>query len=89
MTGKAAGHLDHESGNAAPHAGTVNPDALEVAPGVAHENLEGWIPQLATEDELRVPPSRKPSTTAATSRSPAKTDPKSKDTSLTGAPRKR
>ena len=53
MTGKAAGHLDHESAGAAPHAGTVNPDALEVAPGTAHEQLEGWIPQLATEDEIR------------------------------------
>ncbi len=34
-----------------PHA---NPDALEVAPGTAHEQLEGWIPQLATDDEIRV-----------------------------------
>jgi len=24
-----------------------NPDALEVAPGTAHEKLEGWIPKLA------------------------------------------
>ena len=28
-------------------------EALEVAPGLAHENLEGWIPELAGEDELR------------------------------------
>jgi hypothetical protein len=28
-------------------------EALEVAPGFAHENLEGWIPELASEDELR------------------------------------
>lgn len=26
----------------------------EVAPGVEHENLEGWVPPLASEDELRV-----------------------------------
>ena len=32
----------------------LNPDALEVAPGTAHENLEGWIPELATDDEIRV-----------------------------------
>jgi hypothetical protein len=32
---------------------TVNPDQLEVAPGTAHETLQGWIPELATEDELR------------------------------------
>jgi hypothetical protein len=31
----------------------VNPDALEVAPGFAHENLEGWIPELAGEEEIR------------------------------------
>jgi hypothetical protein len=28
-------------------------EALEVVPGFVHENLEGWIPQLAGEDELR------------------------------------
>jgi hypothetical protein len=28
-------------------------EAMEVAPGFEHENLEGWIPELATEDELR------------------------------------
>jgi tRNA splicing ligase len=31
----------------------MSPDALEVAPGAAHERLEGWIPELATEDEIR------------------------------------
>jgi hypothetical protein len=33
---------------------TRNPDALEVAEGTRHENLEGWIPELATDDEIRV-----------------------------------
>jgi hypothetical protein len=28
-------------------------DELENAPGTVHENLEGWIPSLATEDEIR------------------------------------
>jgi hypothetical protein len=28
-------------------------EALEVAPGAVHENLEGWIPELAGEDDLR------------------------------------
>jgi len=28
-------------------------EALEIAPGFVHENLEGWIPELAGEDELR------------------------------------
>ena len=54
MTGKEAGHIDHASPHATPpHANAVNPDALEVAPGTAHEQLEGWIPQLATDDEIR------------------------------------
>jgi len=52
MTGKEAGHFDHAAAQAAPHA-NVNPDALEVAPGTAHEKLEGWIPELVCEDELR------------------------------------
>ncbi|MGA2651193.1 MAG: hypothetical protein ABSF28_11750 [Terracidiphilus sp.] len=28
-------------------------DALEVAPGFKHENLEGWIPELAGEEDVR------------------------------------
>ena len=51
MTGKESGHIDHEAAQAVPH---INPDALEVAPGTAHENLEGWIPQLATDEEIRI-----------------------------------
>jgi hypothetical protein len=55
MTGKEAGHLDHSSPQGAPpHAGVVNADELEVAPGTAHEQLEGWIPALVSEEELRV-----------------------------------
>ena len=55
MTGKAAGHIDHASAQATPpHAGALNPDALEVAPGTQHEQLEGWIPQLASEEEIRI-----------------------------------
>jgi hypothetical protein len=50
MTGKESGHIDHEAAHTVPHA---NPDSLEVAPGTAHENLEGWIPQLASEEEIR------------------------------------
>jgi hypothetical protein len=55
MTGKEGGHIDHASADATPpHANAMNPDALEVAPGTAHERLEGWIPELAGEEELRV-----------------------------------
>src|SRR5215469_344219 len=28
-------------------------DSLEVAPGFEHEKLEGWVPQLAGEEEVR------------------------------------
>jgi hypothetical protein len=31
----------------------VNPEELEHAPGRERENLEGWIPQLADDDEVR------------------------------------
>jgi hypothetical protein len=29
-------------------------EALELAPGTEHENLEGWVPELATDDDLRL-----------------------------------
>ena len=55
MTGKEAGHIDHASPQATPpHANAANPDSLEVAPGAAREQLEGWIPALASEEELRL-----------------------------------
>ena len=28
-------------------------DSLEVAPGFKHEKLEGWVPELASEEEVR------------------------------------
>jgi hypothetical protein len=31
----------------------IDPDAMEHAPGFAHEKLEGWIPPLATDAEIR------------------------------------
>jgi hypothetical protein len=31
----------------------ADPDALEVVPGAEREKLEGWIPELATPEELR------------------------------------
>jgi hypothetical protein len=38
------------------HAETapLNPDSLEVAPGTVHDAVQGWVPELATEDEVRV-----------------------------------
>jgi hypothetical protein len=32
----------------------LDPDRLEVAPGTSHDTVEGWVPDLATEEELRV-----------------------------------
>jgi hypothetical protein len=31
-----------------------NPDDLDVAPGVVHEKLEGWVPGMATAEEVRM-----------------------------------
>jgi hypothetical protein len=31
----------------------VNPETLEISPGTVHEKLEGWIPSLATDAEIR------------------------------------
>jgi hypothetical protein len=36
-----------------PGVGKFDPDQLEVAPGRKRESVEGWIPELATEEELR------------------------------------
>ena len=32
---------------------TVNPDALEVSPGFEHERLQGMVPSVANENDLR------------------------------------
>ena len=45
MTGKEAG--------VAPHTNAPDPDSLEVVEGRSHDRLEGWVPQLATEEDLR------------------------------------
>jgi len=31
----------------------INPDQLEVVPGFGHEHLQGWVPDLTNENELR------------------------------------
>ncbi len=62
MSGREAGRdpaLPH-SAQAATHkssinavAASANADDLEVVPGFERENLQGWIPQLATEADIR------------------------------------
>ena len=49
MTGpRHADRPSHTEGSA------LNPDLLEVAPGTIHESVQGWVPKLATEEELRI-----------------------------------
>ena len=45
MSGREAGHRDP--------AATADPNALEVVPGAQRENLEGWVPELASEQDLK------------------------------------
>lgn len=52
MSGREHGHdplLPHRAPAAPPQPG----DELEVVPGFERENLQGWIPQLATEADIR------------------------------------
>src|SRR2546425_4739665 len=37
-----------------PQRGVSNPEELEHAPGRERENLEGWIPDLASDEETRI-----------------------------------
>lgn len=50
----AAGESEARSASAPSTATAQNPDNLEVAPGTVHEGIEGWVPELANEDDLRV-----------------------------------
>ena len=34
------------------HEEVVDPDTLELAPGTAHQNLEGWVPALGSDAEV-------------------------------------
>ena len=58
MSGREHGHdplLPHgaQAVAAPPRTNDELTDALEVVPGFEHENLQGWIPQLATEADIR------------------------------------
>ncbi len=35
-----------------PASAVLDPEALEVAPGAAHQAVEGWVPELASEKDL-------------------------------------
>jgi hypothetical protein len=54
----APSHAERQgAGNAAVAPGKVpaqlDPETLEVAPGTARQAVEGWVPELASEDEIR------------------------------------
>lgn len=44
MSGRESGHVP---------ASAADPDLLEVAPGTVHEKLEGSVPALASDEDLR------------------------------------
>jgi hypothetical protein len=44
LSGRESGHGPSAS---------VDANSLELAPGTAHEKLEGWVPSLASEEDLR------------------------------------
>jgi hypothetical protein len=35
-----------------PASAILDPESLEVAPGIDHQALEGWVPELASEQDL-------------------------------------
>jgi hypothetical protein len=51
--GESEARVNQISREASPNA-NQNPDNLEVAAGTVHEGIEGWVPELASEDDLRV-----------------------------------
>ena len=44
---------NNESAASQPNSSAPDPDSLEVVSGASHEKLQGWIPELATPEELR------------------------------------
>ena len=44
---------NNDSPASQPNSPAPDPDSLEVAAGASHEKLQGWVPDLATAEELR------------------------------------
>ena len=44
---------NNDSPASQPNSPVPDPDSLEVVSGASHEKLQGWIPELATPEELR------------------------------------
>lgn len=45
MSGRESGREEHSA--------AADPQSLEVVPGFERDGLEGWVPELASEEELR------------------------------------
>jgi hypothetical protein len=43
----------HTSRSGSLKPGVLDPDELEVAPGTRNEGIQGWVPELASEEDLR------------------------------------
>jgi hypothetical protein len=50
LTGKESGHQENV---ARPPSAGADPDALEVVPGTQRDQLEGWVPGLASAADLQ------------------------------------
>ena len=44
---------NNDSPASQPNSPAPDPNSLEVVSGASHEKLEGWVPELATTEELR------------------------------------
>ncbi len=52
MTGKESGHHSDDVARP-PSAGAADPNGLEVVPGAERDQLEGCVPELASESDLQ------------------------------------
>ncbi len=49
----APSHAERNDAVQATPNAALDPEKLEVAPGTARQAVEGWVPELASDDELR------------------------------------
>jgi hypothetical protein len=49
----APSHFERQGASQSTANAALDPEQLEVAPGTARQTVEGWVPELATEADLR------------------------------------
>lgn len=49
----APSHSNRESGGQSTANAALDPEQLEIAAGTARQNVEGWVPELASDAEIR------------------------------------